>query len=258
MGKASCWSSCGLITGALVLLLTHSANAGELKVLCIPGLKAAIDTIVPDFERVSGQTVDLDYEIFAGQKQRIEAGDFDVAIFAKSQIAELMKEQQAVPGSSVDVAITSIGVAVKAGAPKPDISNEEQFKSALLAAKSITYTKESSTGIYVTKLLDHLGLMPMLRDKLLLQTGGAMTTLAVANGQADLGLVLVSDILATPGVDLVGPFPPSLQNQVTQSAALGSRAKNPKSSSDLIKFLAGPSAAIAFREKGLMPPSGSN
>jgi molybdate transport system substrate-binding protein len=258
MGKASRWSSRGLIIGALVLLLTNSANAAGLKVLCIPGLKAAIDIIMPDFERSHGQTVDVNYEIFAGQKQRIEAGDFDVAIFAKSQIAEMMKEQQAVPGSSVDVATTSIGVAVKAGSTKPDITNEEQFKSALLAAKSITYTKESSTGVYVTKLLDHLGLMPMLRDKLLLQSGGAMTTLAVANGQADLGLVLVSDILATPGVDLVAPLPPSLQNQVTQSAALGAKAKNPGPGSDLIKFLAGPSAAIAFREKGLMPSNGSN
>jgi molybdate transport system substrate-binding protein len=258
MGKAWCWRSCRLIIGALTFLLSQSAHASELKVLCIPGLKAAIDTIVPIFEHVSGQTVHLNYEIYAGQKQRIEAGDFDVAIFAKLQIADMMEKQQAVPGSGADITTTSIGVAAKAGARKPDMSNEEQFKGALLAAKSITYTKESSTGVYVTKLLDRLGLMPMLRDKLLLQSGGAMTTLAIANGEADLGIVLVSDILATPGVDLVGPLPPSLQNQVVQSAAIGSAAKNQGPSADFIKFLTAPAAALTFREKGLMPPSGSS
>jgi molybdate transport system substrate-binding protein len=238
---------------ALVLGLAHSADAAEIKVLCIPGLKAAVNAMLPAFEKGSGDTVSMTYEIYAGQKSRIESGDFDVAIFAKGQIAEMQKLGRVVPGSNVDAVSTSIGVAVKSGASKPDISSEEAFKRALLAAKSITYTGKSSTGVYITKLLDRLGLTEKLKDKLILQSGGAMTAPAVAKGQAELALVLVSDILATPGVDLVGPLPAAVQHSVMQTAALGTKAQQSKVGVAFIKFLSSPTAKSFFKAKGLDP-----
>lgn len=238
----------------MLLLLGHPAGAADLKVLCIPGLKAAVDELLPDFESASGQKVDVTYEIYAGQQKRIDAGDFDVALFAKSQIAEMAKQHRLAPAPIADVATTAIGVAVRAGAAKPDISDEQRFKSALLAAKSITYTKESSTGVYLTGLLDRLGLTPMIKDKLILQSSGAATAPAVAAGKAELGIVLLSDILATPGVALVGPLPPTLQNQVTQTAAVGSRVTNAKTADLFVEFLESPLAGAVFRAKGLEPP----
>jgi molybdate transport system substrate-binding protein len=239
---------------ALILCLAQPAWAAEIKVLCIPGIKAAFDELMPQFERIAGLKVAIRYEIYAGQKKEIESGDFDVAIFANSQIEEMNKQGRVVAGSNADIARTSIGVAVRKGAPRPNIEGEEAFKSTLLAAKSITYTKESSTGVYITRLLERLGIADTIKDKLKLQPGGSMTTPAVARGEAELGIVLVSDILATPGVDLVGPLPEALQNHVMQTAALAATAKQPAAGVALIKFLSNAAAGPVFKSKGLEPP----
>ncbi len=239
---------------AFVMCLAIEARAAEVKVLCIPGMKAALETLLPQFERDSGDKVTINYEIYPSQKQRIEAGDFDVAIFATPQIDDLNKQGRTVAATTADIARTSIGVAVKSGAAKPDIGSEEAFKRTLLDAKSITYTKESQTGVYLTKQIERLGLTDAIKDKLKLQPSGAMTTPAVAKGEAELGIVLVSDILATPGVDLVGQLPASLQNYVMQTAALGATARQPASGEALIKYLTSPAAGAVFKAKGLEPP----
>ena len=148
---------------------------------------------------------------------------------------------------------TSIGVAVKTGAAKPDIHDEAAFKRTLLTAKSITYTKQSQTGVYLTRQLESIGVMDAIKDKLILQPGGAMTTPAVARGEAELGIVLVSDIVGTPGVDLVGPLPQSLQNYVTQTAAVGAAAKQPEAAAAFVKYLASPAAGAVFKAKGFEP-----
>jgi molybdate transport system substrate-binding protein len=245
---------CRAAAVALMLCLAQSAGATEIKVLCIPGMKAAFEALLPQFEREAGDKVAIRYEIYAGQKGQIESGDFDVAIFATSQIEQMNKQDRTLAGSATDIARTSIGVAVRIGAPKPDIGGEEAFKRTLLAAKSITYTKQSSTGVYLTQLLEGLGIAAAIKDKLKLQPAGAMTTPAVAKGEAELGIVLVSDILATPGVELVGPLPEALQNHVMQTAALGSTAKQPAAGAALIKFLSSPAAGPIFKAKGLDPP----
>ncbi|MEI9805679.1 MAG: substrate-binding domain-containing protein [Pseudolabrys sp.] len=239
---------------ALFLCVAQQASAADIKLLCIPGLKAALEALLPQFERDSGNKVVANYEIYPAQKQHIESGDFDVAIFATPQIDDLNKQGRTVAATTTDIARTFIGVAVKSDAPKPDISTEEAFKRTLLAAKSITYTKQSQTGVYLTKQLERIGVADAIKDKLQLQPGGAMTTVAVANGEAELAIVLVSDILATPGADLVGPLPASLQNYVMQTAALGATARQPASGEALIKYLGSPAAGAVFSAKGLEPP----
>jgi molybdate transport system substrate-binding protein len=239
---------------ALALGLAQQAVAAEIKVFCIPAWKASFAVVLPQFERETGNNVTLHYAIYPQQKQQIESGDFDVAIFATPQIAGLIQQGRLVSGSSVDIARSSIGVAVRAGAPKPDIATEEAFKKTLLAAKSITYTKESQTGVYLKRQLDRIGVADAIKDKLILQPAGAMTTPAVAKGEAELAIVLVSDILGTPGVDLVGPLPASLQHYVMQTAALGATAKQPAAGAALIKYLSGAAAGAVFTAKGLEPP----
>lgn len=233
--------------------MAYPAAAADIKVLCIPGMKASIDALVPEFERISGHKVSVTYEIYTGQKARIDSGDFDVAIFARSQIDEMSKRGLVAPGSVADIASTNIGLAVKTGASHPDIPNEAAFKHLMLSARSITYTENSSTGVYVTKLLTRLGLIEQIKGKLILQAGGAMTTPAVARGDAEIGIVLVSDILATPGVDLVGPLPQTLQNQVMQAAAISAKEEMPGNSKAFIEFLEGPTATAAFQSRGLQP-----
>jgi molybdate transport system substrate-binding protein len=233
----------------------QQAVAAEIKVLCIPAWKASFDVLLPQFERDSGHKVTLRYAIYPDQKSQIESGDFDVALFASPQIDDLIKQGKLAAGSKADIARTSIGVAVKSGAPKPDIKDEEAFKRTLLAAKSITYTKQSQTGVYLTKQLERIGVADAIKDKLILQPGGAMTTPAVAKGEAELGIVLVSDILGTPGVDLVGPVPPSLQNYVMQTGGINATAKQPVAGAAFIKYLTSPAAGAVLKAKGLEPPS---
>jgi molybdate transport system substrate-binding protein len=235
----------------VICLFQQAATAAEIRVLSIPGIKGAFDQLKPSFERESGHQLAIHYEIYAGQKKEIEAGNFDVAIFAKPQIADLAAQGKVATGSISEIGRTSIGVAVRKGAAKPDISSEEAFKRALLAAKSITYTKESQTGVHVTRLLDRLGIADQVKDKVILQPGGNMTTPAVADGKAELAIVLVSDIMAHPGVDLVGPLPASIQNHVVQVAAIGSNAKNAAAAGDLVKYLTSPAAVAVFKAAGL-------
>lgn len=239
---------------ALALGFVQAAAAAEIEVISIPGVKGALTQLVPQFERQSGNKVTIHFEIYAGQKKAVEAGNFDVAIFGKLQIAEMDKLGKIAPNSTTDLARTSIGVVVKKGAPKPDIHEADAFKQTLLAAKSITYTQKSATGVYLTGVLARLGVADAIKDKVQLQSGGGMTTPAVADGKAELGIVLVSDILATPGVDLVGPLPETLQHYVMQTAAIGATAKQPAAAAALIKFLASPDAAQAFKSTGLEPP----
>lgn len=238
---------------AIVLGLAQPAGAAEIEVLSIPGIRAALNQLVPQFERDTGHKVVIRYEIYARQKKAIESGNFDVAIFAKSQIDEMSKQGRIAVSTETDIARTSIGVAVRQGAPKPDIGSADAFKAALLAAKSITYTQKSSTGVYLTALLTRLGVADTIKDKLKLQPGGGMTTPAVSRGEAELGIVLVSDILATSGVDLVGPLPEALQHYVMQTAAISATAKQSAAGAALIKFLASPVAGPAFKSTGLEP-----
>jgi molybdate transport system substrate-binding protein len=159
----------------LAIVFEQNAFAAEIKMLAVPGMRAAFDELVPQFERSAGHKVAIRYEIFARQKAEIE-GEFDVAVFARSAIDELAKRGKIAPASTSDLVRTSIGVAVRKGAPKPDISSEDAFKRTLLAAKSITYTKESATGVHVTQLLERLGLTEAIKEKMKLQPGGGMTT----------------------------------------------------------------------------------
>jgi molybdate transport system substrate-binding protein len=230
-----------------------AAFAADISVLSQPGIRAAVDELIPEFERRTANKVSVRYEIYAGQKANIEAGNFDVAIFPKAQIEEMSKKSQVRPGSGLDLARTNIGVVVRRGADKPDISTEQAFRETLLNAKSIAYTKESSTGVYVTRLLDRLGLTEALRHKVQTHSGGGMTTPAVARGEAEIGIVLVSDILATPGVDLVGPLPKELQNSTTLTAAVSQTSKEPAAAEALITWLANVAAAPTYASKGLEP-----
>lgn len=238
---------------ALAAGFAFQTQAADIKVLCIPAMRASFEQLLPRFERDSGDTVVVAYKIYPDQKERIDSGDFDVAIFATPQIEALNKDGKTVAATTADLARTSIGVAVKSGAPKPDIKDEEAFKRTLLAAKSITYTKESQTGVYLSRRLESLGVMEAIKDKLILQPGGAMTTPAVARGEAELAIVLVSDIVSTPGVDLVGPLPASLQNYVMQTAAVGAASKQQAAAAALIKYLTSPAAAAVFKAKGFDP-----
>jgi molybdate transport system substrate-binding protein len=243
------------VTAALGLFWSGVSGSAEIKILSIPGVKAAVDQLIPEFEKASGHNVVIEYQIYPVLRPQVEAGAFDVAIFARQQIDVLAAQQKVLPETVADVARTSIGVAVKKGAPKPPLRTVEEFKQALLRAKSVTYTRESATGTYISALLARLGIADQLKDKLILQPGGDMTTPAVAAGNAELGIVLVSDIVRNAGADLAGQLPSEIQNYVVQAAAVGTSSGNRKAASDFITFLKQPKSGQVFTSTGLEPLS---
>jgi molybdate transport system substrate-binding protein len=144
-----------------------------------------------------------------------------------------------------------MGFAIKAGAPKPDISSPEALKRTLLAAKSVGYSSQGASGMYFVKVIDQLGIAAEVKAKHK-DTAGAVGEL-VATGEAEIGVQQIPELAAVPGVEVVGPFPAELQVITVFSAALDAKAKNNEAATAFVKFISGPAAAAAYKAKGLDP-----
>jgi molybdate transport system substrate-binding protein len=241
------------------LAATATASAAELKVMHGGAFTQVITGILPDFEKQSGHKVTLERETVGELTKRIEAGQaFDLAILTPGAIEDLVKKGKIAAGSRVNLARVGVGVVVKAGAAAPDIGTVEAFKRALLAAKSVAYIDPAaggSSGIYVAGLLDKLGVGAQVKPKAVLIHGGAVAE-HIANGEAELGIHQISEILPVPGITLVGPLPREIQNYTTYAAGLAVGAKDNEAAKALIKALTGPMAAEVVKAKG-MEPAGS-
>ena len=246
---------CVCLAAALCLPLT-SSSAADVKVLTAGAFKQVVLALVPDFEKQTGNKVIVDNDPAGGLQKRIESGEaFDVAIITPTIVDGLAASGKIVPNSRVNLATVSIGVVVKEGAPKPDIGTVEAFKNALLAAKSVAYIDPASggsSGIYVDKLLERLGIADQVRPKAKLKKGGYVADLIVS-GEAELGVHQISEIVPVKGAVLVGPLPKEIQNTTTYTAGLSAAAQNKDAAQALIKTFSGPAAASVFKAKGMEP-----
>ena len=246
---------CVCLAAALCLPLT-SSSAADVKVLTAGAFKQVVLALVPDFEKQTGNKVIVDNDTAGGLQKRIESGEaFDVAIITPTIVDGLAASGKIVPNSRVNLATVSIGVVVKEGAPKPDIGTVEAFKNALLAAKSVAYIDPASggsSGIYVDKLLERLGIADQVRPKAKLKKGGYVADLIVS-GEAELGVHQISEIVPVKGAVLVGPLPKEIQNTTTYAAGLSAAAQNKDAAQALIKTFSGPAAANVFKAKGMEP-----
>jgi molybdate transport system substrate-binding protein len=246
-----------LAIGLVLAFGGHSpASAVEIKVLTAGAFKQVVLALVPDFEKQTGNKVIVDNDTAGGLKKRIESGEaFDVAIITPAVIDELAAAGKIATDSRVNLASVGIGVVVKEGARKPDISTLEAFKSALLAAKTVAYIDPASggsSGIYIDKLLERLGIADQIRPKAKLKKGGYVAEL-IASGEAELGLHQISEIVPVKGVVLVGPFPKEIQNTTTYAAGLSASAQNKDAAQALIKAFSSPVAASVLKSKGMDP-----
>ena len=236
-----------------------TAQGAEVKILAAGAMKAVVLELLPQFEKETGHKVVLDNDTAGGLAKRIEGGEaFDVAVITPGVLGDLAKKGKVVADSRVNVARVGIGVVVKEGAPIPDISNVDAFKRALLAAKSVAYIDPAaggSSGIYLSSLFDKLGIADQIKPKAKLKKGGYVAEV-IANGEAELGLHQISEILPVKGVKLAGPLPADIQNYTTYAAALGADAKQPDAARALIKLLTGVAADSVLRARGMeRPPS---
>src|SRR5262245_39478326 len=241
---------------ALCLSAVAPTSAAEVKVLTAGAFKQVVLALVPDFEKQTGNKVTVDNDTAGGLQKRIESGEaFDVAIITPAIVDGLAASGKIVPNSRVNLATVSIGVVVKEGAPKPDIGTVEAFKNALLAAKSVAYIDPASggsSGMYVDKLLERLGIADQVRPKAKLKKGGYVADLIVSD-EAELGVHQISEIVPVKGAVLVGPLPKEIQNTTTYAAGLSAAAQNKEAAQALIKTFSGPAAASVFKAKGMEP-----
>jgi molybdate transport system substrate-binding protein len=242
---------------ALFFSLAHSqaVTAAEVRVLTAGAMKETILALAPDFERATGHKVMLDNDTAGALSRRIEGGEaVDLAVITAPVVDGLIGKGKLAPGR-IDLATVGIGVAVKAGAPLPDISSLDAFKRLLLAAKSIAQVDPASggtSGIYLVGLYERLGIADQIKPKLVFVRGGSSAPL-VAKGEAEIAIQQISEIIAVPGVAFAGPLPTEIQNTTTYSAALGAHAKERDAANALIALLRGPQAASLLRAKGMKP-----
>jgi molybdate transport system substrate-binding protein len=230
-----------------------AAHSAELKIFGSRVTKMIMADLGPQFERASGVTPVVVTDVAAVMKRRIESGEpFDLAVLVNFQTDELIKAGKLVSETRTDVMKAGIGVAVKRGAPKPDIGTVEAFKHALLEAKSITYLKEGASTLYLDRLFARLGIAEALRAKTVKPETESVSE-RVAQGEIELGLIVIPNILSVPGAELVGPLPPEVQSYIVFTAAVAAQSANQPAARELIRLLASPATAPLLKAKGMEP-----
>ena len=246
-----------------VLWLTGASDAAEVRVMISGGLTAAYQALVPEFEKATGHKVLTAFGPSMGTTTnaipvRLERGEpADVLIMVGYALTDLASKGKVVAGSQVDLTRSPIGIAVKSGAPKPDISSAEAVKRALLAAKTIAYS-DSASGVYVsTEMFGKLGIADEMKDKARKIPATPVGEI-VARGDAEIGFQQMSELKPVEGIDIVGPLPDELQKITIFSAGIATVSKEPDAGKALIKFLASPAARAEIVKSGLDPiPAGA-
>lgn len=252
----------GVVVGCFALLGwlgTSVASAAEIKVLTAGAFKPVAAAVAPAFEKRTGNTVVVVNDTVGALVRRIAAGEaFDVAVLTPEAVAVLGRAGRVISGSSVPLARVGIGVAVKDGAPAPDIGSVTAFTRALLTARTVAYVDPASggsSGVYLAQLFERLGISDRIGPKALLVPGGLVAT-RVVSGEADLALHQISEILAVPGARLVGPIPAELQSYTVYQGAIGATVRDRDAASAFLQDLAGAKATSALKEMGMEVPSG--
>ena len=238
---------------AVVMVLCGVADGAELRIFGSRVTKMVIAEIGPQFEQATGYKPVVVTDVAEVMKRRIEQGEaFDLAVLVDFQADDLIKAGKLVATTRVDVMKAGIGVAVRRGAPKPDIGTIDAFKQTLLAAKSLTYLKEGASTRHLARVFDQLGIAEALRPKTTQPMTESVSEM-VADGQAELGIIVIPNILSVPGADLVGPLPQELQSYIVFTAAVSTESPNQQAANALIKLLTSPSTVDVIRTKGMEP-----
>jgi molybdate transport system substrate-binding protein len=233
----------------VVCVSVADANAAEIKVFTARAIATVLDEIGPEFERQTGHKLNVISGFGPVFTRQIDAGEpFDIFVSTPATMERPFNEGKLFAGSRTNLARSGTGVEVRTGAPKPDISTVEAFKRALLNASSIGYLRVGG----VPQLVDRLGIADAIKSKVTIPDTDAVSEL-VAKGELELGVVVITQILTTPGVELVGPLPPEIQFYTMFVAGISANSKAPDAARDLIRYLTGPVAIPVIRRQGMEP-----
>jgi molybdate transport system substrate-binding protein len=233
------------------------ADAAEIKVLCAIALQQLMENLGPKFEEATGHKLAITIAPLGQALKRLQDGEtYDVAILPQRGIDGLVTDGKIVSGAATIIAITRIGVGVRKGAPKPDISSSETFKRSMLAAKSITHGNPAYggiSGIHVTKVLERLGIAEQMKAKTVLLDRAGLAGVLVANGEAEIVVQPMQELVVVAGIEIVGPLPNELQDTVAYPAAIMTTAKEIPPVNALTDFLRSPASMAVIKAMGMQP-----
>jgi molybdate transport system substrate-binding protein len=237
---------------AIAMAPLAGAKASELKVLAGGSMTASLKELGPRFERTSGHKLDMTFAATPDLIKMATSAPFDLGVVPIDVLKEAAARARFAASEPATIARVGYGVAVRAGAPKPDVSTPDALKATLLKAQSITFLPASAAGAYVTKVFERLGIADAMKAKTRAQTVPAKIPEAVANGEAELG-VFLTNVMIAPGVELAGPFPGDLQQELVFVGAAAAESKDPAAAKAFLDYLKTPEAAAVFKAKGVTP-----
>jgi molybdate transport system substrate-binding protein len=246
-----------LAVAAIVLcgaaMMVGRARAAEIKVLGTPGVREIYNELVPQFERTTGHKVTIEWGGTVDVLKRIGGGEtVDLVIMARNALDELTRQGKIVAASRVNVAKSGMGVAVRAGAAKPDISSGEAVTALMLATASIAYSSGPS-GVYLERLVQRMGIAEQIKAKMKQIPPGGAVGEVVARGEAEIGFHQISELIPVKGIDIVGPLPPDIQEMTLFGAGVHVNATQADAAAALAAYLAAPAAAAVIRKHGMEP-----
>jgi molybdate transport system substrate-binding protein len=241
--------------GLAALLAQEAAAQGtELRVLSSDGMKPAVQALLPQIEHAIGHRLTTQFDASKRLKQKIQSGEaFDVAILTSDTLDDLIQQGKIAAGTRADIARCGIGVGIRAGARKPDISTPERLKQTLLNAKSISFDHDGASAMYINKMLARLGIAEDVRPKLILEQEPGRPQRNVAEGKAELVITLIPEISAFESLELAGPLPAELQSYIAFAAGVATNTPNADAAEAVIKFLTAPAAAPTLKARGMEP-----
>jgi molybdate transport system substrate-binding protein len=240
-----------LMMACAAALSAGSAGAAEIKLIASPGVRAALNELAPQFEKTTGHKVVMDFAVIAVLKRRIEAGEaFDVVIPGPELIDELVRQGKVAADTRAAFGRTGVGLAVRKGAPRPDISTPENLKRALLAAKAVSHSKEGQSGVHFREALNRLGIAEEMRLKLKAYDERD-AAIALQKGELDIVASGMGVVMEMPGADFLGGLPPQVQSYVKFSIGVAAASKQPEAARALQRFLTSPAVAPALKAKGM-------
>jgi len=246
--KIAIWAAAGCLS---TVIAGSAAIAAEITVVSTAGpMPEMMGALVPMFERESGHKVTVKFQgAPQTMKELKEGAGIDLVIAGDDVIGDLVKNGAV--GASSKIMLSRVGVAVRAGAPKPDIGSADAFKAALIAAKSVAYSQGAS-GQHFATVIARLGLVDTLKPKTIIVQGKPVGA-AVAAGEAEIGVQQVAELLPVPGIDFIGPLPGNLQKIIVYAAAVPTKAKEPEAATALMQFLTSDAAVPVIKQKGMYP-----
>jgi molybdate transport system substrate-binding protein len=233
--------------------VTGHGDAAAIEVLGTLAVRGVLLEVAEDFRARTGLSFAASYKSTNAQLIAISAGATgDVAIMTRQGIDQLVGEGKIVAGSTADIAQSGVGLAVRAGAPRPDIATVEAFKRTLLAAKSIAFSRIGASGIHFAEVIERLGIAAEIRRKATI--GDSYVGEIAARGEAELAVQQISELMPVAGIDVVGPLPGDLQKISVFAGGVFTAARNPAGAAKLVSYLASPELAPILARKGLSPP----